>query len=58
MAHFFRAPDPRRRFLLPVDMTEWLPEVDIVHLMVDSVAPMGPSAFEATCEVGGAGQAP
>ena len=26
MAHFFRAPDRRQRFLLPVDMMDWLPE--------------------------------
>ena len=31
MAHFFRAPDRRQRFLLPVDMMDWLPEDDIVH---------------------------
>ncbi len=29
MARFFRAPDRRQRFLLPVDMMEWLPEDDI-----------------------------
>ncbi len=26
MARFFRAPDRRQRFLLPLDMMEWLPE--------------------------------
>ena len=40
MAHFFRAPDRRQRFLLPVDMMEWLPEDDIVHLIVDAVGLM------------------
>jgi len=30
MAHFFREPDRRQRFLLPVDMMDWLPEGDIV----------------------------
>ena len=35
MARFFRAPDRRQRFLLPLDMMEWLPEDDIAHLMVD-----------------------
>src|SRR5215210_117328 len=58
MAHFFRAPDRRQRFLLPVDMMEWLPEDDIVHLMVDAVGLMDLSRFEATCKVGGAGQPP
>jgi hypothetical protein len=31
-ATFFRAPDRRQRFLLPVDIVDWLPEDDIVHL--------------------------
>ena len=47
MAHFFREPDRRQRFLLPVDMMDWLPSDDIVHLVV-----------EAASKVGGAGQAP
>lgn len=58
MARFFRAPDRRQRFLLPLDMMEWLPEDDIVHLMVDAVGLMDLSKFEATCKVGGAGQPP
>ncbi len=58
MAHFFRAPDRRQRFLLPVDMMDWLPEDDIVHLVVDAVGLMDLSEFEATCKVGGAGQPP
>ncbi|WP_391349598.1 hypothetical protein [Azospirillum sp. A23] len=28
MAHFFREPDRRQRFLLPVDMMDWLPKDD------------------------------
>src|SRR5918997_6655907 len=58
MAHFFRTPDRRQRFLLPVDMMEWLPEDDIVHLVVDAVGLMDLSKFEAACKVGGAGQPP
>src|SRR3712207_4163722 len=58
MAHFFRAPDRRQRFLLPLDMMEWLPEDDIVHLIVDAVGLMDLSQFEATCKVGKAGQPP
>src|SRR4051794_1862928 len=58
MAHFFRAPDRRKRFLLPLDMMEWLPEDDIVHLIVDAVELMDLSKFEATCKVGGVGQPP
>ena len=58
MAQFFRAPDRRQRFLLPIDMMDWLPEDDIVHLIVDAVGVMDLSVFEATCKVGHAGQAP
>ena len=58
IAHFFRAPDRRQRFLLPVDMMDWLPEDDIVHLIVDAVGVMDLSEFEATCKVGHAGQPP
>ena len=58
MAHFFRAPDRRQRHLLPVDMMDWLPEGDIVHLVVDAVALMDLSSFEAAHKVGKAGQAP
>jgi transposase len=58
MAHFFRTPDRRQCFLLSVDMMEWLPEDDIVHLIVDAVGLMDLSEFEATCKVGGAGQPP
>jgi transposase len=58
MAHFFREPDRRQRFLLPVDMMDWLPEGDIVHVVVDGVGLMDLSDFEATCKVGRAGQPP
>ena len=58
MAHFFRQPDRRQRFLLPVDMMDWLPEDDIVHLIVDAVGLMDLRAFEQTCKVGCAGQPP
>lgn len=58
MAHFFREPDRRQRFLLPVDMMDWLPEGDIVHVIVDAVGLMDLSDFEATCKVGRSGQPP
>lgn len=58
MAQFFREPDRRQRFLLPVDMMDWLPGDDIVHLIVDAVDLMDLSAFEAARKVGGPGQAP
>src|SRR3954471_4007739 len=58
MAHHFCEPERRQPLLLPADMMDWLPEGDIVHLIVDAVALMDLSDFEATCKVGEAGQAP
>ncbi len=58
MAHFFREPDRRQRYLLPVDMMDWLPEGDIVHLIVDAVGMMDLADFEAAYKVGQAGQPP
>ena len=39
-------------------MMDWLPEGDIVHVIVDAVGLMDLSDFEATCKVGRAGQPP
>ena len=47
MATFFRKPDRRQRLLLPVDMLDWLPETDFVHLVLDAVDGMDLSGFEA-----------
>src|SRR3954469_9731327 len=58
MAHDFRCPERRQTFLLPPDMRDWLPEDDIVHLILDAVALMELSAFEAAHKLGGAGLAP
>jgi transposase len=58
MATFFRKPDRRQRFLLPVDMQDWLPESDFVHLVLDTVEQMDLSGFEAEYRTGGSGQAP
>ena len=58
MATFFRKPDRRQRFLLPVDMLDWLPESDFVHLVLDAVEQMDLSGFEAEYRTGGAGRAP
>jgi len=55
MARFFRTAERRQGFLLPVDMQDWLPEDDIVHLIVDAVALMDLSGFEAAYKVGKAG---
>src|SRR3954452_11477067 len=58
MAHDFRCPERRQTFLLPPDMRDWLPEGRIAHLILDAVALMDLSAFEAAHKLGGAGQAP
>ena len=58
MAHHFREPERRQKLLLPADMMEWLPENDIVHLIVEAVAMMDLSKFEASYKLGRAGQAP
>jgi len=58
MAHHFREPERRQAFLLPADMMDWLPEGDIVHLIVDAVAMMDLGGFEADYKLGRAGQAP
>ena len=47
MATFFRKPDRRQRFLLPLDMLDWLPETDLVHLVLDAVEQIDLSGFEA-----------
>ena len=57
MATFFRKPDRRQRLLLPIDMLEWLPETDLVHLVLDAIDEMDLSVFEADYRIGGAGQA-
>ena len=54
MARFFRTAERRQAFLLPVDMQDWLPEDDIVHLIVDAVSLMDLREFEAAHRLGGA----
>ncbi len=58
MAHYFREPERRQVVLLPADMMDWLPEGDIVHLIIDAVAMLDLGAFEADYKLGRAGQAP
>ena len=58
MAHHFREPERRQKALLPADMMEWLPENDIVHLIVEAVGMMDLAKFEAGYKLGHAGQAP
>ena len=58
MARDFRWPERREAFLLPPEMQNWLPQDDIVHLVLDAVSLMALSAFEKDHRVGGVGQAP
>lgn len=46
MANFFREPDRRQRYLLPVDMADWVPETDLVHLLLDVIGLLDLKAFE------------
>ena len=58
MANFYREPDRRQRFLLPVDMSEWVCETDMVHLLLDVIELMDLSAFEAHYTKRGTGAPP
>jgi transposase len=58
MANFYREPDRRQRFLLPVDMADWVPDTDLVHLLLDAVGLMDLSAFEAHYSKRGSGAPP
>jgi hypothetical protein len=58
MARDVRRPERRQAFLLPPDMQDWLPQDDIVHLLLDAVSPMELSEDEEDHRVGGVGQAP
>jgi len=40
MVHHFREPERRQVCVLLADMMDWLPECDIVHLIVDAVVMM------------------
>ena len=40
MARDFRWPERREAFLLPPEMQNWLPQDDIVHLVLDAVSLM------------------
>ena len=58
MANFYREPDRRQRFLLPVDMADWVPDTDLVHLLLDAVGLMDLSTFEAPYRKRGSGAPP
>lgn len=58
MANFYREPDRRQRFLLPVDMSDWVQDTDMVHLLLDVLALMNLSAFEAHYRKRGTGAPP
>lgn len=58
MARFFREPNREQRYLLPVDMMEWVDSEDIVHLILDVVDGMDLRRLEGRYQVGGVGAAP
>lgn len=58
MANFHREPDRRQRFLLPVDMADWVPDSDLVHLLLDAVELMDLSAFDVHYRKRGSGAPP
>ncbi|MFD0386778.1 transposase [Tistrella bauzanensis] len=58
MANFYREPDRRQRFLLPVDMSDWVCEADMVHLLLDAIELVDLSAFEAHYTRRGVGAPP
>ncbi|MFG1466767.1 IS1182 family transposase [Xanthobacter sp. DSM 24535] len=58
MANFYREPDRRQRFLLPVDMSDWVSDTDMVHLLLDAIELMDLSAFEAHYTRRGTGAPP
>ena len=45
-AHFYREPNRRQGYLLPVDMTDWVSDTDMVHLILEAIERMDWSAFE------------
>lgn len=55
MANFYREPDRRQQFLLPVDMADWVSDTDLVHLLLDAVPLMDLSVFEEHHRKGGVG---
>jgi transposase len=58
MARDFRRSERHQGFLLPPDMRDWVPQDDIVHLVLDAVSLMDLSEYEEDHWVGGVGQAP
>jgi len=58
MANFYREPDRRQVFLLPVDMADWVPDTDLVHLLLDVVGLMDLSAFASHYTKRGSGAPP
>jgi hypothetical protein len=58
MARDYRRPERHQAFLLPPDMRDWVPQDDIVHLVLDAVSLMDLSEYEEVRRVGGVGQRP
>ena len=56
MPQNFLRPDRDQQFLLPVDMREWLPDDDLVWLVLDAVEHSDLSAFRAAYRADGQGR--
>jgi hypothetical protein len=55
MARDFCRLERRQSFLLPPDMQDWVPQDDIVHLVLDAVSLMDLSKYEEEHHVGTVG---
>lgn len=55
MAGFFREPERRQLYLLPVNMLEWVPNDDIAHLVLDVISGMDLSRLKGRYQEGGVG---
>src|SRR5215472_15987804 len=56
-AQNFLYPQRDQPLLLPVDMREWLPEYDLVHVVLDAVAALGLEEFYRSYRADGHGRA-
>jgi hypothetical protein len=57
MPQNFLCPQRDQPLLMPVDMLEWLPEDDLVFVVLDAVAALDLGAFRRRYRAGGPGRA-
>lgn len=56
MARRYRSVDRDQQFLLPVSMTDWLPEDHVVWFIIDAIARLNTTAFHARARLGRVGR--